>query len=316
MSFLKDFDTLLNELLTDWQNQFPAADTSHGSLIYIKSACLASALWGIYRYQEWISKQIFPDTADTANLDRHGWVYNLNRKPNESNSDYLERLLTLIRQPPAGGNKQDYINWVLALPYIKAAYCFPLGQGLGTVDVLILCTEMTGTADATEANKLHHAGGTFIAEMVGATVKNTTDDTETMISAFVDSGELTLTDDIFVSGDAYAIQEIPNQLFLDIIDTYIQIVRPVTASVSIQSPSILLQDVTMTVTGSDADLTQIATEITSYLNSLEPNETLYIDQLKAIAIQNGADAATVTTPASDVTPSGYQMIRAGTINVS
>jgi len=66
-------------------------------------------------------------------------------------------------------------------------------------------TAKSGEADATEANKLHDADGGFAATDVGKTVWNTTDDTYTTVSAFVDSGELTLTDDIMASGEAYTV---------------------------------------------------------------------------------------------------------------
>ena len=62
-------------------------------------------------------------------------------------------------------------------------------------------TIVTGAADSDEANKLHNADGAFTAAMVGNTVWNTTDDTYTTVSAYVDSGELTLTEDIMVDGD-------------------------------------------------------------------------------------------------------------------
>lgn len=317
MSFLKDFDTIFNAFLTDWQNQFPEADVSQGSLIFLKSACLASAVWGLYRYQEWISKQSFPDTADTAALDHWTWIWGLTRSADESDADLLERLLSRIQYPPAGGNAQDYITWAKeADANVDSAYCFPLTQGLGTVDVLILCEEITGEADATEANKLHDADAAFTANMVGAVVKNTTQDTQTTVSAYVDSGELTLTDDIFASGQAYAIQEIPDQNLIDDVQDYIDGLRPVTAVVSVQAPTILSQAVTMTVTGGADILTQIVAEITSYLNGFEPGQKLYVSQLVAIAIQNGADDASVSTPGGDVTPTGYQIIRAGTVSVS
>lgn len=66
-------------------------------------------------------------------------------------------------------------------------------------------TSTTGTADATEASKLHDADGGFDASMVGASVYNTTDNTYTTVSGFVDSGELDLTDDIMVNGEGYEI---------------------------------------------------------------------------------------------------------------
>ena len=66
-------------------------------------------------------------------------------------------------------------------------------------------SEVTGAADATEASKLHDADGGFTAALVGATLWNTTDDTYTTISGFVDSGELDLTDDIMVDTENYVI---------------------------------------------------------------------------------------------------------------
>lgn len=66
-------------------------------------------------------------------------------------------------------------------------------------------TAKSGTADATEANKLHDADGGFAATDVGKTVWNTTDDTYTTVAAFVDSGELTLTDDIMADTEEYTV---------------------------------------------------------------------------------------------------------------
>ncbi len=60
-----------------------------------------------------------------------------------------------------------------------------------------------GAADATEANKLHDADGGFTARDVGKWLHNTTDDTWTTVSGFVDSGELDLTDDIMADTEDY-----------------------------------------------------------------------------------------------------------------
>jgi uncharacterized phage protein gp47/JayE len=145
MAFQKTFDELLEELLTDWRNQFPEADTAQGSLIYIKCAALASALWGLYKYLDHISRQIFPDTADSANMEHHAWVRGLTRRPGESDADLLVRLLDYIRRPPAGGNKYDYVKWALSVPGVKSAWCFPLANGLGTVDVVIAADPASGS---------------------------------------------------------------------------------------------------------------------------------------------------------------------------
>lgn len=257
MTFLKDFDELLNNVLTDYRNQFPEADVSQGSLIFIKSACLASALWGLYHYQDWISKQIFPDTADTEALEHHAWVRGVSRTYGEADAALLARLLDYIRRPPAGGNRYDYVKWALSIDNVQAAYCYPLGQGIGTVDVVIVANAATTGS------------------------------------------------------------EIPQQALLDEVKVYIDDVRPVTAlTVRVLAPSVLTQAVTMAVTGIGISTAAIAADIAAYMQSLLPGQTLYRAKLVAIAMQRGADNATVTVPAADVDPTDYQMIRPGAINVA
>lgn len=55
----------------------------------------------------------------------------------ETDASLLERLLEIIRRPPAGGNKYDYRTWALSVDGVSAAYVYPLRRGLGTVDIAI-----------------------------------------------------------------------------------------------------------------------------------------------------------------------------------
>lgn len=55
----------------------------------------------------------------------------------ESDAALLDRLLELLRRPPAGGNKYDYKKWALSVAGVSNAYVYPLRRGLGTVDVVI-----------------------------------------------------------------------------------------------------------------------------------------------------------------------------------
>lgn len=57
--------------------------------------------------------------------------------PVESDVDLLARLLDVIRNPPAGGNKHDYKKWALEVAGVANAYVYPLRRGIGTVDVVI-----------------------------------------------------------------------------------------------------------------------------------------------------------------------------------
>ncbi len=221
MNFQKDFDTLFAAILTDYQNQFPEADLSQGSLIYIKSACLASALWGLYKYQDWIARQIFPDTAETAQLEHHAWVRQISRNTGETDAELLARLLDEIRRPPAGGNQYDYIKWAKAVDGVTQAYCVPLGQGLGTVDVIILGdadiagnelpsnSARIGVCTSVSSGKLVDSGATFDTGhkvAAGDIVENPLRGTQTTVSSVESDTQLTLGDDLFLfAGDPYIV---------------------------------------------------------------------------------------------------------------
>lgn len=169
--FLKDFNDILQSILTDYGNLDPAPDTTAGSIVYIKAACLASMLWGVYRYQDYLAKQMFPDTADTDNLNHHGYVYGLGRNSGESDSDYLARILGFIQQPPAGGNRKDFQTWALdtqAVPGLTGSFTIAsatvqipgdiLSPSVppGSVDIVVLPNDetilgSTGMRDLTHA---------------------------------------------------------------------------------------------------------------------------------------------------------------------
>lgn len=219
MTFTEDFDELLSAILTDYKNQFPEADTSQGSLIFVKSACTASALWGLYRYQDWIAKQIFPDTADTKALEQHAWTRGLTRTSGETDAAYLERLLEYIRRPPAGGNKYDYVKWAKEVDNVADAWCLPLAQGLGTVDVVILAngtvtgdeipssSARIGVNTSVSSGKLVDSGATFTTDhtvAAGDIVENPLRETRATVTAVDDANTLSLSADIFeFAGEPY-----------------------------------------------------------------------------------------------------------------
>ncbi len=138
MNFEKDFDTILEEILTDTQNQYPGADVSQGSPLFMLAVRLASACWGLYKYQSYIGKQIFPDTAATLELDRHAYCAGLSRNAGEADADLAARVLEKMRKPAAGGNADDYETWAAEVDGVAEAHCIPTPLGAGTVDVVII----------------------------------------------------------------------------------------------------------------------------------------------------------------------------------
>jgi len=61
----------------------------------------------------------------------------------ESDAELLARHLWLLRHPPAGGNKYDYVSWAMSVAGVYQAYVFSLRRGLGTCDVVILTDSVT-----------------------------------------------------------------------------------------------------------------------------------------------------------------------------
>lgn len=165
------FDEILAGILRDFQNIFPGVDVSQGSLSYMKAAGYASATWGLYQYQNWIARQVFPDTADSANLEHHANIRGLVRKPAETDAELLTRLLDYIRRPPAGGNKYDYVKWALEVPDVAAAWCIPLGQGLGTVD-LVIAANVATTGSETPTELLLDTVRAYIMDIMPTHVKS------------------------------------------------------------------------------------------------------------------------------------------------
>ncbi|KQC03904.1 MAG: hypothetical protein APR55_06675 [Methanolinea sp. SDB] len=291
------------------------------------------------------------------------------------------------------------MQWALEVDHVAAAWCYPIAQGLGTVDVVILANEDTtgneipsssariGAVTSVSSYELVDSGATFTtghAVAAGDVVENPLRETSTTVVSVDDADTLTLADDIFpFAGDPYivhcqcgtstsvssgklvdsagaftdatytvhagdAVENLASRatttvvsvddantltLAADIftaadtpyavrglvarVKSHIDPLRPVTASkVRVIAPTTTTQAVTMTVTGSGVDPSAIAAEIEAEMNRLIPDQTLYVAKLIQIAMDSGAENAAVTVPATDVTPSTYQMIRPGVIDVT
>ncbi|WP_028535617.1 baseplate J/gp47 family protein [Paludibacterium yongneupense] len=76
------YDQITANILRDIANRQPDADTGADSdyAIRANASASASAVEGLYQYQAWIAKQIFPDTADSDMLARHARTRGLSKK--------------------------------------------------------------------------------------------------------------------------------------------------------------------------------------------------------------------------------------------
>lgn len=77
---LPDFESVRAAVLRDTQSFYPDADISPDSDHFVHASRLAACAVGQYAHQAWIVRQIFPDTADTAYLERHAALRGLRRR--------------------------------------------------------------------------------------------------------------------------------------------------------------------------------------------------------------------------------------------
>lgn len=224
----KNHDIIRDDILRDIKNQLASASTGSDSDYYVRAAADAAAIEGLYQHQQWIVRQLFPDTADVDLMEVHASLRKVTRKPatyafgsikftgtplsaipinteaktasgvayvttitgaldgagnatvaaqavvaglagnialntpltltaapsglnadalsnamlagtnTETDQALLDRLLFILRNPPASGNKADYKRWALEVAGCDGAFVYPLRRGLGTTDVIII----------------------------------------------------------------------------------------------------------------------------------------------------------------------------------
>ena len=75
-----NFEQIRANYLRDLQNQNPAAHVHAGSDNHVRATAIAAVGEGQYQHQEWILRQAFADTADSAYLEKHAAKYGIYRK--------------------------------------------------------------------------------------------------------------------------------------------------------------------------------------------------------------------------------------------
>lgn len=83
MTYVKpSLSALIEQARLDIETRLPGADARlrHSVLDVIGARVPSGALFGLYGYAEWISRQILPDTADGEYLARHASIWGLARK--------------------------------------------------------------------------------------------------------------------------------------------------------------------------------------------------------------------------------------------
>lgn len=75
-----DYQAIRDAILRDIVNQRPDAAIGVDGDYGVRAAATGAAIEGLYQHQQWIARQIFPDTADSDVLDRHCSLRKMTRK--------------------------------------------------------------------------------------------------------------------------------------------------------------------------------------------------------------------------------------------
>ncbi len=76
----KNYKQIRDDILRDLANQQPEAYTGTDSDFGVRANAVAASIEGLYEHQKWITRQLFPDTADTDYIERHASLRDITRK--------------------------------------------------------------------------------------------------------------------------------------------------------------------------------------------------------------------------------------------
>ncbi|MCL2690040.1 MAG: baseplate J/gp47 family protein [Chitinispirillia bacterium] len=149
MTFQRDYNELLSEVLTEYRNLTPDGEITEGSVLFIKSSVMASVLWGINKTLDTIANQFFVETADRRHIEMHASEYGI-ATFEKSDVQLIEEILAVKRSKMSGGNRYDYAAWAREVTLddesIVFAMIVPLARGEGTFDIVVVGSNNYGWA--------------------------------------------------------------------------------------------------------------------------------------------------------------------------
>lgn len=281
MDYRKSFDEFLNDILADYRSQKPDADTAAATLIFIKSACFASALWGLNNQINETGKKPFPDKCNLDDLKHWAQIKGILNIDAyiESNGTFTalaSEVLSRMQNPGGGGNKTDWERWAGECSYDHGTYVEMVFKTRPWED-----KRYTGSVDIViTSNRTNAQGGE----------QEPTDELIQTVSDYIESRRsLGIAKDFLVHG----------------------------ATKVLQGVSMSLSDGDVQV--SDALIDAIEGDIIEYMKGIIPGGTLYRAQLEAIANNRGVNIESIL-PDENITvlsgPDVYERIWPDVDNIS
>ena len=304
-----DFDTIRAAILRDTQSLIPDADISADSDHYVHASRLASCAAGQYAHQTWITRQIFPDTADTDYLERHAALRGITRRA----ATRAGGMVTI--SGTAGARLAAGAQIKLGNRFYATTAEATIGSDL-SARVPIVASEAgeQGNCDTTAGQLMAASAGISSDVVLSATGGTDAENDASLLSRLLehirrppaggnqyDYKNWALSVDGVSSAYVYPLRrglgtvdvaitsanQLPSAETLAAVQNYIDAVRPVTAkNVRVLAPDITRVDVRVRVKLSGADWAaaqrEIQAALVAYFDALTPADDVVVSQLEAV----------------------------------
>lgn len=327
-----DYHAVRDAILRDIANQLPSAATGADSDFSIRANATASAVEGLYQHQQWIARQILPDTADSDYLERHASLRNITRKAASAATGTVHFSGTVGSAVPIGTESKT--NSGISIVTTAAGV---IGAG-GTVDIAAKASlaGLAGNQTAATVLTLSAAPAGVQSQAAIVTMTGGTDiesDAELLVRLLVDirlppaggaahdysawALEVPGVTDAYIFTQRRAANSVdvvietlggaPSvQLIADVL-AHIETVRPCCADVLVMAPSLVVANIAAALTLSGTTLViataRINTLLTTYFNSLHVGQTVTRAKLITLMMEvSGVVDVNLTLPAANVVP--------------
>jgi len=347
-----DYDKIKSDILRDITNQEPDAAVGADSDYAVRASGEAAAIEGLYEHQQWLFKQIFPDSSDDDNLIRHASEHGINRKDPNASSGFAT-LTGSVGAPIAAGTEGKTIT---GIAFVTTASADVAGDGSAVVAITASVAGSSGNLPAGTALTLTSAPTGINTAAVISTATTGGYEQETLPSlldrllfelqnppmggnkddykrwarevpgvgyAYIYTQRRnTRSVDIVILDDNGAL---PGSPLVDACQAHIELKRNVTADCWVFGPTGVPVPVTAALVLSGvtlADVTPIITAaLQAYFSSLKPGDTVILKQIEKIIMSvTGVVDCTVTAPAANVTAlvdsTHVQLLTLGAVTLS
>ncbi len=347
MSFIQpDLLTLIQRIAGDIEGQLPGTDARlRRNVLAILARAQAGAAHGLYAHQDWIARQVFPDTAEEHYLERWAAIWGIQRKSAVAASGTITMTGTAAAAIPSGTvvGRSDGVQFAtssaatIGTASADVAVAAVVAGATGNTSALVtltLVSAVTGIDSAATVDAAGLAGGADTetdAELRGrvldrirqtpgggtvADYQRWTLEIAGVTRAWVFPLELgpgTCTVRI-VDDDTTPI--IPPPATVAAVQAHLDTLSPVTATVSVYAPVATALDLTIQIV---PDTAAVQAAVTAELTDLiyregAPGATLLLSHInESIAIASGETDHALISPLTDIVYTPAQMPVLGTL---